>query len=107
MSRETPSDRGSGSAPSRLRRRLRPRTGVVSEIASGDPGAVFLQGGLDPGEVVGLAGQRDAPVAVQRIEARGVFVRVGAVDGVVVIEAVDARARAVAGDDDRRTSLGA
>ena len=51
-------------------------------------------------EIVRQTRQRDAPVALQRIEAERVFVGVGTVDGVVVIEAVDARARAVAGDDD-------
>ena len=78
-----------------------PRDGVI-EVARGDTRAALLEGRLHPDEVIGRAGQRHTPVALERIEAEGIFVSVASVDGVVVIEAVDARARPVAGDDDRR-----
>ena len=40
------------------------------DVARGDARAVLLERGLDPGEIIGQTGQRDAPVALQRIEAQ-------------------------------------
>jgi hypothetical protein len=57
---------------------------------------------LHPREVVGEAGERQVPVAVERIKAERVLIGIAAVDGLVVIQAIDAGARPLAGDNDRR-----
>ena len=49
-----------------------------------------------------VRGKRYAPIALQRIETQRVFVGIRAVDRIVVVEAVDARAWSVAG---RRRSV--
>ena len=55
---------------------------------------------LHPSQIVLGTRKRHAPIALEWVETKGVFLGVRAVDGVVVIEAVDLRAWAVAGDDD-------
>ena len=82
-----------GSRTRLLRRRARVRPiDTGRSVPGGDAGAVLLQRALHPGKVVRQTWERNAPVALQRIEAEGLFIGVGAFDRVIVVEAIDAGA---------------
>ena len=74
---------------------------VVIGSARGDASAVLLQRALDPGEIVCRQGSETRQSPFSGSKPSGVLVGVRALDRIVVVDAIDARARAVAGDDDR------